>query len=402
MSTRPLFQAGSSPVSPHVRGVARVDTRTKRLALRILPGEIAVISHLDLDLPCAQALLARRVGAVVNAQPSVSGRFPNLGPEVLLEAGIPLLDDVGLEVMERIADGAAVEIAGEAVFVGGKLAGRGERLTLVSLREKMERARANLGEELSRFVQNTLAFVQQEQRLLYDASQVPALRATFEGRHVLVVVRGQDAAVDLRTIRSYIRDRRPLLIGVDGGADLLLEEGLTPDLIIGDMDSVSDEALRCGAELVVHAYATPLSSEVAAELRSTGRDTRAPGLARLENLGLEVKLFPSWGTSEDIALLLAYEKRAELIVAVGTHFSLIDFLEKARGGMASTFLVRLKVGEILVDAKGLSKLYPSPLPVRYLVALSAAALLAAAILATRAPQVKAALEMLIFRLHSLF
>jgi len=173
---------------------------------------------------------------------------------------------------------------------------------------------------------------------------------------------------------------------VDGGADLLLAEGLTPEVIIGDMDSVSDAALRCGAELVVHGY----------------NDGRAPGLARLQAMGLEAKVFPSLGTSEDIAFLLAYEKGAELIVAVGAHFSLVDFLEKSRGGMASTFLVRLKVGEMLVDAKGLSKLYPNPLPFGYLLALGGLALLTAIILIGFAPQVRASLELVLLRLRALF
>ncbi len=386
MSLGALYNEALAKETTRLRGIARVDERTKRLALRILPGEIAVISHLDLDLPCTQALILRKPAAVINAQPSISGRFPNLGPSLLVEAGIPLLENVGPEIMTAVADGEEVEIIGDAVFASATLVGRGERLSPASLQAKLEKARANLEGQLSRFVQNTLTYVSEEQRLLYDPSDIPALRTQIEGRHVLVVVRGEDAAADLRTIHSYIRDRRPTLIAVDGGADLLLAEGLTPHMIIGDMDSVSDEALRCGAELVVHAY----------------RDSRAPGLERLQQMSLEGKVFPSLGTSEDIALLLAYEKGADLIVAVGTHFSLREFLEKARGGMASTFLVRLKVGELLVDAKGLSRLYPSPLPFGYLAAISGAALLAAIFLAAFAPQVRAGLEMLLLRLRSLF
>ena len=377
----------SSPgPAPRLRGIARVDLRTKRLALRILPGEIAVINHLDLDLPCTQALIARRPAAVINAQLSISGRFPNSGPTQLLRAGIPLLDNVGTEALELIGDGEEIELVGDAVFLQGRPVAHGERFTPELLAEKLTAARAGLGETLNRFVQNTLSFIANEQHLLYDATGVPEVRTRFAGRHVLVVVRGDDAAADLRTIRPYIRDRRPVLIGVDGGANLLLEAGLTPDMIVGDMDSVSDETLRCGAELIVHAYP----------------DRRAPGLERLERLGLPAKVFPSLGTSEDIALLLAYEKGAELLVAVGTHFSLIEFLEKARGGMSSTFLVRLKVGDLLVDAKGLSKLYPTPLPFGYLAALSGVALFAAVLLATLAPQVRAALEMLFLRLRAIF
>jgi uncharacterized membrane-anchored protein len=369
-----------------VRGKARVDPRTKRLALRILPGEIAIINHLDLDLPCAQALLARKAAAVINAQAFISGRYPSLGPGLLLQSGLVLLESAGAEIMAAVAEGEEVEIIGEAVFFGGKIIGRGLRLTPARLQEKIAQARANLGEQLASFVQNTLSLLGDEQHLLYESCNIPPLRTDFAGRQALVVVRGEDAGADLHTIRSYIRERRPVLVAVDGGADLLMTAGLTPDIVIGDMDSVSDAALRSGAELIVHAYA----------------DGRAPGLARLEKMGLESKIFPSLGTSEDIALLLAYEKEAELIVAVGTHFSLIEFLEKARGGMASTFLVRLKVGEKLVDAKGLSRLYPEPLPTSYLLILAGVALVAILLLATRSPQVQAALEMLALRLRSIF
>ena len=386
MAMRSLFDQTVVDAASKIRGAARVDARTKRLALRIQPGEIAIIDHADLDLPCAQALVSRRIAAVVNARPSMSGRFPNLGPQALLEAGIALLDNLGPEVLGAVAEGATVELVGDALFSEGRLIGRGERYTFDLLKEKLALARASLGGQLSLFVQNTLNFLPNEQALLFDAAAVPELKTRFEGRQSLVVVRGQDAEADLRTVRSYIRDRRPVLVAVDGGADLLLAEGLTPEVIIGDMDSVSDEALRCGAELVVHAYS----------------DARAPGLARLQKMGLEAKVFPSLGTSEDIAFLLAYEKGAELIVAVGSHFSLVDFLEKSRGGMASTFLVRLKVGEILVDAKGLSKLYPNPLPFGYLLALGGLALLTAIILITFAPQVRASLELVLLRLRALF
>jgi uncharacterized membrane-anchored protein len=369
-----------------VKGTARVDTRTKRLALRIHPGEIAIIHHKDLDLPCAQALISRRVVAVVNGDTSISGRFPNAGPEALLAAGIPLLDNVGAEVMTILGDGAQVEIRGDVLWHDSKPIARGERMTPEILCEKMVKAKANLGGQLSLFVQNTLSFVSREQQLLYDPSVLPDLRTRFTNRHVLIVVRGQDAAADLQTIRSYVRERKPVLVGVDGGADLLLAHDLVPDIIIGDMDSVSDEALRCGAELVVQAYS----------------DRRAPGLTRLEKMGLEAKVFASLGTSEDVAMLLAYEKGAELIIAVGAHTTLLDFLEKSRAGMSSTFLVRLKVGEILVDAKGLSKLYPTPLPIGYLLAMAALALAAVIILATFAPQVRSALEMVLLRIRSLF
>jgi uncharacterized membrane-anchored protein len=158
---------------------------------------------------------------------------------------------------------------------------------------------------------------------------------------VLVVVRGHDYKKDLSTLRGYIQEFRPALIGVDGGADALLEVGLKPDLILGDMDSVTNEALTSGAEIVVHAYP----------------DGRAPGCERLVDAGLKHTVVPAAGTSEDVAMLMAYEKGAALIVSVGAHFNLIEFLDRKRGGMSSTFLTRLRIGERLVDAKGVSRLY---------------------------------------------
>jgi uncharacterized membrane-anchored protein len=343
-----------------LRAVARVDRRTKHLANRILPGEIAVICHRDLDGPTAQALIRRRVAAVVNAEDSASGRYPNQGPGLLLAAAIPVLDRVGPEIMDQVTEGAVIELAGDAVYLNGARLAQGEVLTDAHVADRMEMGRQNLSTELQQFVQNTLSFVTAEQTLLFEPVAAPELRTNFCGRQALVVVRGDRSWEDLRTIRSYIKDRRPVLIGVDGGADLLRDAGHCPDVIIGDMDSVSDETLRCGAELVVHAYAA-----------SAG----APGMARLERLGLTGHVFPAPGTSEDVALLLARDKGADLIVAVGTHFSLTDFLDKARAGMASTFLARLRVGSMLVDARGVSRLYRAAPPIRYFAYLVAAALM---------------------------
>jgi uncharacterized membrane-anchored protein len=368
-----------------VRGRARVDRRTKNLVHRIGPGEIAVISHADLDAPCATALVQRRVAAVVNAQRSLTGRFPHRGPGVLVRAGIPLVDHVGDEVMERVQEGDPLEIVDGSVFRNGVLAARGELLTEAELTAQLEQAKQNVGGELVRFVENTMSYVTSEQTLLLEPTEMPAIRTRIQGRHCLVVVRGAGAAQDLRAIRSYIGDVRPVLIGVDGGADLLLEEGYRPHLIIGDMDSVSDVALRCGAELIVHAY--PNGS--------------APGQQRLEKLGLKSVMLSAKGTSEDVAMLLAYEKGAELIAAVGTHFSLAEFLEKSRGGMSSTFLVRLKVGSILMDAKGISRLYPSGESGRYFIYIGALAGLIGLVLVLL-PSVRATLDLWLLRLSSFF
>ncbi|HHW14095.1 MAG TPA: hypothetical protein GXX28_04070, partial [Firmicutes bacterium] len=342
-----------------IAGVIRVDPRTKRLAKRIRPGEIAVIDHRDLDEVSAESLVRARVRAVVNASPSISGRYPNLGPAVLAEAGVLLFDSLTPGLLTRVAEGEWVEILGSALYRNGEPVAELERLTADRIRDRMAVARAHLSEELERFVENTLEYAKREKGLILGEVPLPDIKTPLRGRHVLVVVRGSDYKEDLAAVRGYIEEVRPVLIGVDGGADALLEEGFRPDLIVGDMDSVSDEALRSGAEIVVHAYA----------------DGRAPGLERTERLQVPATTFPVPGTSEDAAMLLAHGKGAALIVAVGTHSNMIDFLEKGRSGMASTFLVRLKVGSILVDAKGVNKLYRGRVRLRYLVQIALAALI---------------------------
>ncbi len=369
-----------------IRGPARVDRRTKHLIHRLGPGDIAVISHTDLDAPCASALVGRRVAAVINAQRSLSGRFPHRGPGLVVRAGIPLVDNAGDHVMEGVREGELLEIVDGSVYSNGTLLATGTVLTDSLLASQLEEAKQGLSGELARFVENTLSYVANEQYLLFQPSSMPALRTQIKGRHCLVVVRGGGAEQDLRAIRSYIGAMYPVLIAVDGGADVLLQEGYTPDIIVGDMDSVSDAALRCGAELIVHAYP----------------DGIAPGLQRLEALGLPSTTLASQGTSEDVAMLLAYEQDAELIAAVGTHFSLTEFLEKSRGGMSSTFLVRLKVGAILVDAKGISRLYPSTRSARLFLYLGTVAAIIILVLLTVAPSIRNVLDLWGLRLLAFF
>ena len=339
---------------------ARVDRRTKTLLTRVLPGEVAVIDHEDLDRLAAEGLIRARVGAVVNAARSISGRYPNVGPLLIAAAGIPLVDEVGPHVMEAVEEGQALRIDGGTVWAGDTQVASGTRHSLESLEAQLEASKRAVSDELGRFAENTLSYLKREHHLLTDAPLLPELATDVAGRHVLVVVRGADYRDDLVALRSYIREVRPVLIGVDGGADALLDAGHRPDVIIGDFDSVSDAALACGAELVVHAY--PAGD--------------APGARRLDELGLSYTVFEAAGTSEDVAMLLAYEKRAELIVAVGTHASMVEFLDKGREGMASTFLVRLKVGPILVDAKGVNRLYQSRVRRRDMAFLVGAALFA--------------------------
>ncbi len=328
---------------PGVSAVVRVDRRTKNLTKRLRPGEIAVIDHEDLDRVSAEALVACRAGAVVNAGLSISGRYPNMGPQILLNAGIPLIDDAGADLFDFVEEGELLRLAGGTLFRGEDAVGQGVLLDAEGVAAAMEKAKEGLSDQLRAFAANTMEYLEREHSLLLDGVGIPELETDLDGRHVLIVVRGHHYREDIRTLRPYIQEYRPVMIGVDGGADALLEAGYTPSLIVGDMDSVSDRALHCGAELVVHAY----------------RDGDAPGLERVQALGLDAVLFPATGTSEDVAMLLADDCGAALIVAVGTHATLDEFLDKGRAGMASTFLTRLRVGGKLVDAKGVSRLYRS-------------------------------------------
>lgn len=366
----------------HVKGIARVDQRTKDLAKRLTAADIAVIDHQDLDEVAAQSLVATKIKAVVNASPSISGKYPNLGPLALAQGGVKLLDNVGKDVMTQLVDGVELEIKDNALYQQGKLIAQGQELSIDDIKQKMEETKENLSIVLENFVQNTIAYAQQEQSLILGGVEIPQTSTKFVDRHSLIVVRGQNYKEDLSAIKSYIQGMKPVLIGVDGGADALREFGYTPDVVIGDMDSITDETLRCGAEIIVHAYP----------------DGRAPGLSRVEEMGLVAKTFPAPGTSEDIAMLLAYEKGAELIVAVGTHSNMIDFLEKGRKGMASTFLVRLKVGSILVDAKGVNKLYRQPLKVHHLVEITLAAMIPIVLVLVIAPSTRQLLHFMYIKL----
>jgi uncharacterized membrane-anchored protein len=322
-------------------GVARLDRRTKRLVKRLGPDDIAIIDHRDIDRASAEELLESRVRVVFNVSPSVTGRFPNVGPLSLVRGGIRLIDCPGAELFEDVKEGEALVVRGAGLYRNGTRLAAGHVHTEDELERALAEQRARVTDALESFAENTLHHVRDESKLLSEGVQIPQLKTSFRDRHALVVARAPEAKRDLRIVRSYIREFKPILIGVDGGADRLLEAGYSPDVVVGDMDSVSDKALRSGAEIIVHAYA----------------GGRAPGRERVDRLGLPSALLPAPGMSEDVAILLAYEKGAELIVAVGTRFNLTEFLERDRAGMSSTFLTRLKVGDILVDARGVSRLF---------------------------------------------
>ncbi|GGK07827.1 thiamin pyrophosphokinase [Pilimelia anulata] len=389
----PTLRRTRPPESGAIAGTARLDRRTKRLVGRLRPGDIAVIDHVDLDRVAADSLVAVGVAAVLNARPAISGRYPNLGPQVLVEAGIPLIDDLGEAIFQQLREGDTVRISDNTVFAGEEPVAHGTRHDAGTVGKAMADAREGLSVQLEAFAANTMEYLKQERDLLLDGVGMPDVRTRFAGRHCLIVVRGYDYQADLDVLRPYVREFKPVLVGVDGGADALVEAGYTPDMIIGDMDSVSDEVLRCGAEIVVHAYP----------------DGRAPGMARMEQLNVPAITFPAAATSEDLAMLLADGKGASLIVAVGTHATLVEFLDKGRGGMASTFLTRLKVGGKLVDAKGVSRLYRSSISGSslLLLVLSAIAAMAAAVAVSTVGKAYLAVvaewwDNLLFQLRQLF
>jgi len=367
-----------APASLDLVGRAGVDRRTKDLIKRLEGGEIVVIDHEDLDRVAADGLVEKKVAAVVNAAPSISGRYPNLGPLRVVSAGIPLIDEVGADLLDRVKEGDELRIVGGEVWRGDELLATGTVRDQAEIEEAMEVARSSIGAELERFAENTLEYIRKEARISFEPLELPPLKTEIRGRHVLVVVRGHDYRSDLVALRPYIREYKPVLIGVDGGADALLEIGLKPDIIIGDFDSVSEAALSTAKDLVHHVHP----------------DGRAPGREQLLEWGVPYLEFVAEGTSEDVAMLLAWDAGAQLIVAVGTHATMVEFLDKGRKGMSSTFLTRLRLGPVLVDAKGVSRLYEGRVRRLDVVLLVAAALVAIMVVAIVARPIHAMFDAL--------
>ncbi|MEX2588502.1 MAG: putative cytokinetic ring protein SteA [Actinomycetota bacterium] len=340
-------------------GPARLGKRTKDLIKTLEPGDVAVIDHQDLDRIAAEGLVEKQVKAVLNASSFCTGRYPNLGALILAGAGIHIVENVGEKVFDELVEGETVTLYHGTVRRDGELVAEGNSVSLAEAQDRLDACKRNISAALEDFAENTLQYMVNEREFLLEAVHLPQVKTEFAHRHVLLVVRGYGYKQDLASLRGYIRDFRPVLVAVDGGADALLDLKLTPHVIIGDFDSVSTKALKCGAELIVHAFA----------------DGEAPGGKRLDALGLQYSKFEAPGTSEDVAMLLANEKGAELIVAVGARVSMVEFMDKGRKGMASTFLVRLRVGPKLVDAKGVSELHRSGPKWWELFGLVAAALL---------------------------
>lgn len=343
-----------------ISGVIRLDRRVGRLLRRLHAGDIAVIDIVDLNRSTADALVAARVAAVVNAQPSISGRYPNLGPEVLVAHGIALLDNVGAEVFAEVKEGARLRLDGEVLYAGDRELARGVRQDVDSVRAAMQQAKAGLSTQLEAFASSTQQHMLREKELLLDGVGLPELRTRFRGRHVLLVAKEYDYRADLKALKHYIREFRPVLVGVDGGADVLRDAGYQPDVVIGEMDSMSDAALSDAGEVIAHA----------------DYHGRVTGLPRVQDLRIEPVIFATSGSAEDAAMLVAEAGGAKLIVTVGIRATLEEFLDSGRGGMASTVLTRLKVGGRLVDAKAAAQLFQTRISAITVVLLAVAALLA--------------------------
>ncbi|MEX0875260.1 MAG: putative cytokinetic ring protein SteA [Actinomycetota bacterium] len=347
----------------------RLDRRTKDLVRRLHPGNVAVIDHEDLDLLAAETLIEKGVVAVLNAGQSITGRYPNIGPLVLARAGIPLIDEVGKDVFDALKEGDLVRLEGASLLCNGKVVAKGTLLSDDEIARRMDKARSGLSRTLEAFAENTLEYIRREQHLLLDSVHLPEIKTRFQGRCALVVVRGYHYKQDLRALRAFVREMRPVVVAVDGAADACLAEGMKPDVILGDVDSVSVDALRSGAELIVHPQGDWRRQNERGEANGD-----APEVEKLRLLGLDCSIVTAPGMSEDIAMLLAHEKGADLVVAVGCHNSAMEMLDKGRRGMASTFLVRMRLGPDLVDAKGVSLLYRARVRTRDLWMIVGAAL----------------------------
>ena len=346
---------------PGVTGVARVGRRTGDLLRRVGPGDIVVFNQLDLDRRTADALVAAHVAGVVNASASISGRFPNLGPEILVSHGIPLLDGVGVAVLHDVKEGARLRLHGGVVYAGERELAKGVEQTRESVADQLIEAKAGMSAQLEAFSANTIEFLRRERTMILDGVGVPELYEPMTDREVLVVAPGHGHAEDLRRLRRYIGEHKPILIGVESGADTLCAAGYRPKVIVGDPDGIRTETLQCGAEVVVPA----------------DTDGHAPGLERIQDLGIGAVTFPASGNAEDLALLLADAHGASLVVTVGSQATLAEFLDRGRSGSnPSMFLTRLKLGSRLVDGKAVATLHRARVSTGAVVLLVFAVLLA--------------------------
>ncbi|WP_104106309.1 putative cytokinetic ring protein SteA [Nocardioides sp. 616] len=354
-----------APVLPGVIGTVRVDRRTRALLSRLREGDLALIDHVDLDRGTAQTLVDSGVTAVLNATAMISGRYPNLGPQVLADAGVQMIDQLGPEAFSLIRDGAAVRVLDGQVHLADDVVVTGREVGAEQIAEQLEDARAGLGHQLASFTHNSSEFLRREQDLLLHGEGVPRPATVLADRPVVVVVPGYEHAAELKSVRAFIAEQRPVLIGVDRGADALAEAGFTADVVVLSASSSEDEipspaVLRAAKDVIVRV------------------DRGAPRVVteRFERLGIQPLRLETSATTEDAALIVADAGHASVIIGVGMHATLAEFLDRQRAGLASTYLTRLKVGPRLVDATAVPTLYSGRVRPRHLAVVLVAGLLA--------------------------
>lgn len=357
----PALLSRNTEVLPGITGIARIDKDAKRLVNRVDHGAIVILDQIDLDRVTADALVEAEVAAVINVSQSITGRYPNLGPEVLVASNIVLIDNVGPEVFERLKDGTKVRLNEGKLYIGDRVVARGTELSESDIADLMLDAKSGLVDHLEAFSGNTIEFIRSESPLLIDGVGVPKVNVNLEHRHVVIVAEGSDRGADLKSLKPFIKEYQPVLIGVGAGADTLIKAGYRPALIVGDPDDMKVDTLKCGAEVVLPA----------------DPDGHAPGLERIQDLGIGATTFPAAGSAGDLALLLADFHGADLIVTAGFSGSLNDFFDRdLRDQIPSRFLTRLKVGAKLVDAKAVATLYRSRVSGTLIAMLMIAALVA--------------------------
>lgn len=379
---------------------ARVDRSTAGLTARLRPGEVAVLDHLDLDRTSAERLLRRGVAAVVNVAPSLSGRTLAGGAQTLVAAGVPLLDDVGTEVLATVRDGQQVvlDICAGTLRVDGRDVASGQVQTVATVRAAELHARARLATSVRTLVEDAGDLLGREAALLLDGAPTApvALRDLAAGRAVLVVGADPDAAHELALLRGWIRRTSPLLVAVGGGARVLLDSGVVPDIAVGDLADLPEPGARAATtapgEPDRAGRPDPAASLAGLAPALTGcelvaLDTRAATSARDHGLGatlVETALPPV-----EAALVLVAAAHPAVTVCAGMPSTLVDLLDTGRTRAAASLLARLRGEGTLVSASAAAALVPAPprLPraLAGLLLVLAVLLAAAAVLAVSAP-----------------
>ena len=352
-----------APVLPGLVATARVERRPRSLLSRVRPGDVAVVDHSDLDRATAQSLVDAGVAAVVNAAPMMSGRYPAQGPELLARHGVLLLDRVGPGAV-GVEDGSQVRLHAEVLHLSDGRDLEGRLLDVAMLAEEQEQARRGLASQLETLTHNAAELLRREEDLLLHGQGLPALGTTLEGRAAVVAVEGPDLADELALVRPYLREQHPAVVAVHAAADRLVAAGITPDVVV--VDGRSDLEPPRAATL------TAAGDVVVVVAPGAGHATTNA----VERVGVRAVTMSTTTTAEDAALLLAHAGGATPIVGVGLHADLADFLDRDRGGLASTYLTRLALGPHLVDATAVPLLYSGRVRPRHLYIVMLAGLVA--------------------------